>query len=87
MSPGRALPEWAGLELCRQIWDAARDSAVHLPVLTLTSATRPEDVCAGYPAGADLASIAKNSRDIPASAHITAPDVKGGSGDAAAAQA
>jgi DNA-binding NarL/FixJ family response regulator len=49
----RDLPECSGLELCRQIWDAARGAAVHLPVLTLTSATRPEDVCAGYAAGAD----------------------------------
>lgn len=46
----RALP---GLDLCRQVWVAARAQNVPLPILTLTSAVGPEALCAGYAAGAD----------------------------------
>jgi DNA-binding response OmpR family regulator len=42
----RELPGLSGLDLCRQVWAAARDAAVHLPVLMLTSVVRPEETYA-----------------------------------------
>src|SRR5689334_2398287 len=41
------LPGHSGLDLCQRMWAAARDAAVHLPILLLTPVVRPEDPCAG----------------------------------------
>lgn len=49
----RDLPGCSGIELCHELWTVARDAAVHLPILLLTSAVGSEDLCAGYAAGAD----------------------------------
>jgi DNA-binding NarL/FixJ family response regulator len=49
----RDLPGLSGLDLCHQMWAAARDADVHLPILMLTPVASPQDPCAGYAAGAD----------------------------------
>jgi DNA-binding NarL/FixJ family response regulator len=46
-------PALLGLDLCREIWAAAREGELPIPILVLTSTTRSEDICAGYAAGAD----------------------------------
>lgn len=46
-----SMPEMSGLEVCRAI---RADAELHdLPVVLLTARSQPEDVSAGYAAGAD----------------------------------
>jgi len=43
----------SAVDLCRHMRAAARDAAGHLPILLLTPRGQPEDLAAGYAAGAD----------------------------------